>query len=155
MASVTTPPFRLLIIAGQEGSGKSTVIRGLLPDTPCGARIDGEDVGQVNPWIMDEAFRDLHRRNVAALVHNFWRSGYANVIAGSFLSSYPEYLQFRRMLSEPTDICNPGPYQAAAAGDLRRRGRAARQFEQSLGARICRIRAVAGVRHSAAVDRRP
>jgi predicted ABC-type ATPase len=37
---------RLVIVSGEEGSGKSTVVRALLPHTPRGARIDAEDVGK-------------------------------------------------------------------------------------------------------------
>lgn len=87
-----------MLVSGQEGAGKSTIIRALLPHTPGGARIDGEDVGQVNPCRYDEPFFDLLRRNVAALVRNFWDTGYANVVAGSFVRNYPDYLAFRELL---------------------------------------------------------
>lgn len=32
--------FRLVIVTGQEGAGKSTIVRELLPHTPRGAQID-------------------------------------------------------------------------------------------------------------------
>ncbi len=89
---------RLIIIVGQEGAGKSTVVRALLPDTPHGAQIDAEDVGQVNPWRWDDAFKKLLWNNVASLVLNFWQAGYTNVIAGSFINDYADYAQFRTRL---------------------------------------------------------
>ena len=89
---------RLIIVSGEEGAGKSTIVRALLPSTPQGARIDAEDIGQTNPCPMDDAFFDLLRRNVAGLVENFWAAGYVNVIAGSFLRCYSDYVSFRQLL---------------------------------------------------------
>jgi energy-coupling factor transporter ATP-binding protein EcfA2 len=97
-----TTARRLVIVVGQEGAGKSTVVRALRTCLEHGAVLDGEDVGQVHPWVYDEAFRDLHRRNVAAVVRNFWDAGYRTVVAGSFLGSSAEYTAFRPLL--PADI---------------------------------------------------
>ena len=94
---------RLIIVSGEEGAGKSTIVRALLPSTPYGARIDAEDIGQTNPCPMDDMFFDLLRRNVAGLVANFWAAGYVNVIAGSFLRRYSDYVSFRRLL-EPSAV---------------------------------------------------
>lgn len=95
---------RLIIVSGEEGAGKSTIVRALLPSTPRGARIDAEDVGQTNPCPMDDTFFGLLRRNVAGLVENFWAAGYVNVIAGSFLRRYSDYVSFRRLLSQPSAV---------------------------------------------------
>jgi hypothetical protein len=92
-----SPEQRLIIISGEEGAGKSTIVRALLPSTPYGARIDAEDIGQTNPCPMDDTFFDLLRRNVAGLVENFWAAGYVNVIAGSFLRRYSDYVSFRQL----------------------------------------------------------
>ncbi len=54
---------------------------------------------------MDDAFFGLLRRNVAVLVENFWAAGYDNVIAGSFLRCYSDYVAFRRLL--------PGPWRCS------------------------------------------
>lgn len=89
---------------GEEGVGKSTIIRALLPHTPDSARIDAEDIGQTNPCPMDDKFFDLLRRNVAGLVERFWAAGYVNVIAGSFLRGYPDYLLFRALLPQPAAV---------------------------------------------------
>jgi energy-coupling factor transporter ATP-binding protein EcfA2 len=89
---------RLLIIVGQEGTGKSTLTRALVPHVQPGAAIDAEDVGQVNPWQWNDAFKNLLWDNVAALVFNFWQAGYANVIAGSFINDYADFVQFRSRL---------------------------------------------------------
>lgn len=79
-------------------------MRALLPSTPHGARIDAEDIGQTNPCPMDDMFFALLRRNVAGLVENFWAAGYSNVIAGSFLRHYSDYLSFRPLLSQPSAV---------------------------------------------------
>ena len=63
---------RLVLVTGEEGAGKSTIIRAVLPHTPDSARLDAEDIGQINPCPMDDDFFSLLRRNVAALVTNFW-----------------------------------------------------------------------------------
>jgi hypothetical protein len=95
---------RLIIVSGEEGAGKSTIVRALLPSTPYGARIDAEDIGQTNPCPMDDTFFELLRRNVADLVENFWAAGYVNVIAGSFLRCYSDYVSFRQMLPRPSAV---------------------------------------------------
>ncbi|WP_165974716.1 zeta toxin family protein [Nonomuraea deserti] len=95
---------RLVLVAGQEGAGKTTVIRALLPHTPDGARVDGEDLGQVNPCHYDEAFWHLLRVNVAALVRNYWAAGYANVITGSFFRTRDDYLRFRDLVPEVDEV---------------------------------------------------
>lgn len=95
---------RLVIVNGEEGAGKSTIVRALLPHTPESARIDAEDLGQTNPCPMDDEFFGLLRRNVAGLVENFWTAGYTNVIAGSFLRDYRDYLAFRQLLTQPRAV---------------------------------------------------
>jgi len=99
-----TPGNRLVLVNGVEGAGKSTIIRALLPHTPDSARIDAEDIGQTNPCPMDDEFFDLLRRNVAGLVTRFWTAGYVNVVAGSFLRHYPDYLAFRQLLTRPSAV---------------------------------------------------
>ncbi|MFC0531148.1 hypothetical protein [Phytohabitans kaempferiae] len=98
------PEWRLVVVNGEEGAGKSTVVRALLPHTPRGARIDAEDIGQTNPCLMDDEFFALLRRNVALLVDSFWRAGYTNVVAGSFLRDHADYLDFRRLLPQPSAV---------------------------------------------------
>ncbi|MGW0504333.1 hypothetical protein [Micromonospora sp. NPDC003241] len=85
-------------MCGQEGAGKSTSIRALLPHMPDSARIDAKDIGQTNPCPMDDELFDLLRGNVAGLVERFWSAGYVTVIAGSFLRDYRDYLTFRQKL---------------------------------------------------------
>lgn len=94
----------LIIIVGQEGSEKSTTVRALLKVTPQGAQIDAEDVGTVNPWRMDDAFIRPLNANVADLTRNFWDAGYQNVIAGSFMSNYSDYLKFRARLDRDANV---------------------------------------------------
>jgi hypothetical protein len=99
-----SPGQRLIIVSGEEGAGKSTIVRALLPSTPYGARIDAEDIGQTNPCPMDDTFFELLRRNMAGLVENFWAAGYVNVIAGSFLRRYSDYVSFRQLLPQPSAV---------------------------------------------------
>lgn len=94
----------LIIIEGQEGAGKSTTVRALVKVIPGSAQIDAEDVGEVNPWQMDDAYLRLLWKNVADLTRNFWSAGYRNVIAGSFLSNVDHYRAFRDMLNMPTNV---------------------------------------------------
>lgn len=103
MGGVPLGRRNLIVVEGQEGAGKSTIIRALIRVTPGGAQIDAEDVGQVNPFIFDEAFLELLWDNVAAVADNFWRAGYTTVIAGSFLRGYPDLPRFLRRLDiEPS-----------------------------------------------------
>ena len=53
---------------------------------------------------MDDIFFDLLRRNVAGLVANFWAAGYVNVITGSFLRRYSDYVSFRQLLPRPSAV---------------------------------------------------
>jgi GTPase SAR1 family protein len=96
---------RLILIWGQEGAGKTTIIRALLPHTPRGARIDAEDLAQVNPCLFDEAFWRLLRANVAVLVRNYWAAGFENVIAGSFFTTRDDFLRFRELVPEVDEVC--------------------------------------------------
>jgi hypothetical protein len=116
-------PRRLMLISGQEGVGKSSVMRALLPRLARGAVVDGEDVGQVHPWVYDEQFRALHRRNVAAVVSNFWTAGYPNVVTGSILETLEEYRAFRVLLTDEADIVVVELVAAKAERDRRRQTR--------------------------------
>ncbi len=84
----------LLIITGQEGSGKTTICRALLEHTCNAARIDAEDLGQTNPWEMNEKFVRLLWKNVIALIRNFVDAGFENIITGSFLNTKTELKRF-------------------------------------------------------------
>jgi chloramphenicol 3-O-phosphotransferase len=95
---------RLILIWGQEGAGKTTIIRALLPHTPRGARIDAEDLGQVNPCLHDDAFWRLLRANVAVLARNYWAAGFENVIAGSFFAARDDFLLFRELVPEVDEV---------------------------------------------------
>lgn len=94
----------LIIITGQEGAGKSTIIRALLPHTNDAAQIDAEDIGQTNPWKMNEDFMNLLWNNVNSLMNNFWNAGYSTIIAASFLNTYPEYKLFKKFIPKDTNV---------------------------------------------------
>lgn len=98
------PVRRLILCTGQEGAGKTTIVRALLPHTPRAARIDGEDLAAVNPCLFDDAFWRLLHANVAALVRNYWTAGYENVIAGSFFTTRDDFLRFRELVSEVDEV---------------------------------------------------
>ncbi|HEY8471657.1 MAG TPA: hypothetical protein VIL37_03365 [Natronosporangium sp.] len=115
---------RLLIVCGLEGAGKSTIVRALLPHTPNGARIDGEDVAGINPCPFDEPFFDLLRRNVAGLVRNFWEAGYRNVIAGSFIRNEDDLRAFQALIPKPAGLHVIELLVAKQVRDVRRATRA-------------------------------
>ncbi len=94
----------LILVVGQEGAGKSTTVRALGPAIPWSARIDAEDVGDVNPWEFNEPFLKLLWKNVADLTRNFWAAGFRNVIAGSFLSNVDQYREFRDHLGADANV---------------------------------------------------
>jgi energy-coupling factor transporter ATP-binding protein EcfA2 len=96
--------MNLLMITGQEGAGKSTTLRALGPATPSSARIDGEDVGETNPWEMNDAFMQLLWKNVADLTRNFWDAGFRTVVAGSFANTIQDYRGFREVLDRDTNV---------------------------------------------------
>jgi hypothetical protein len=93
---------KLIIIFGQEGAGKTTTISRLVKYIPQSAQLDAENVGQVNPWVFDDAFLQLLWKNVLDVTYNFWAFGYHTVITGSFFDGYAQYLDFRKRL--PPDI---------------------------------------------------
>ncbi|SDT05483.1 hypothetical protein SAMN04489812_3970 [Microlunatus soli] len=76
----------------------------LLPLTPGAAKIDAEDVGQVNPFTFDQRFLEMLWSNVIAVIQNFWSAGYSTVITGSLLDgdSASSLQDFRSRL--PDDI---------------------------------------------------
>lgn len=92
----------LIIILGQEGAGKTTIISKLGQYIPNSAHFDAESVGQVNPWNYDKKFLNLLWENTIDLMNNFWNYDYNNVITGSFLGCYHEYKEFR--LSVPKEV---------------------------------------------------
>lgn len=94
----------LIVVVGQEGVGKSTICRALVPGTPTSAKIDADDIGQVSPCKMDAEFMRLVWKNTVALTTNYWEAGYCNVIAGSFFDELREYLQFRKALAPDAHI---------------------------------------------------
>jgi ABC-type cobalamin/Fe3+-siderophores transport system ATPase subunit len=114
---------RLIIVVGDEGAGKSTIVRALSSRTPNGAQLDAEDVGQVAACRFDDAFFDLLRRNVAAVVRNFWAAGHRNVVAGSFLRDYADYVAFRALLPQPSEVFVVELLVAKPVRDGRRRTR--------------------------------
>lgn len=98
------PEVNLLMITGQEGAGKSTTLRALGPATPSSARIDAEDVGETNPWDMNDAFMQLLWKNVADLTRNFWDAGFRTVVAGSFVNTIEDYRRFRAILNRDATV---------------------------------------------------
>lgn len=110
----------LIIIVGQEGAGKSTTVRALVKAIPRSAQIDAEDVGEVNPWQMDDAYLRLLWKNVADLTRNFWGAGYRNVIAGSFVSNVDHYRAFHDVLNMPANTWVVQLCAAKATRDVRR-----------------------------------
>jgi energy-coupling factor transporter ATP-binding protein EcfA2 len=120
----------LLIIVGQEGAGKSTTVRALVKAIPGTAQLDAEDVGEVNPWRMDDAYLRLLWKNVADLTRNFWSAGYRNVIAGSFISNVDHYRAFRDVLNMPANTYVVQLCGTKASRDVRRINRGKETSEE-------------------------
>lgn len=112
----------LIVVTGAEGAGKTTVMRALFPHAPNAAKVDAEDVGQVNPFRMDEPFIRLLWDNVRGLICNFWAAGYSTVITGSFLAedTYSRYRQFRSGLPDDIDVFLVQLQASKAVRDRRR-----------------------------------
>lgn len=96
----------LIVVTGQEGAGKSAIMSALLPHLSCGAKLDAEDVGQVQPFAFDQPFLELMWSNVVTVITSFWDAGYRDVIAGSFLDgdTHQSLQQFRARLPEGISI---------------------------------------------------
>lgn len=90
---------RLVLIGGQEGAGKTSLIKALGKVTLGSAAVDAEGVGQVNLCLYDDAFFVLLRRNIAWLVDRYWQAGYSTVITGSLFWSYTDYRYFKIALT--------------------------------------------------------
>ena len=122
----------LILVTGEEGAGKSTVMAALLPHTPGGAKLDAEDVGQVHPFTFETPFHDLLWANVLAVTSNFWNAGYTTVITGSLLEgdTYSSFQGFRRLLPEDIAIYVVRLSASKAVRDQRRIERAKPSSEE-------------------------
>lgn len=94
---------RLVLVVGQEGSGKSTTLRALAPRIHRSAEIDAEFLARINPWSSNDAALELLWRNVADITRNFWDAGFYTVVAGSFISNQTHDDSFRTHLTEEVD----------------------------------------------------
>lgn len=106
----------LIIIFGQEGVGKTTIISTLPEYIPNSAGVDGEDLINVNPWTWNEKNIKLLWKNVIDTTRNFWDFGYNPVISGSFFNYYSEFKEFKKQIPEGTNI---GVIQLCAAKEIR------------------------------------
>ncbi|PIR86913.1 MAG: hypothetical protein COU11_03605 [Candidatus Harrisonbacteria bacterium CG10_big_fil_rev_8_21_14_0_10_49_15] len=95
---------KLLIIAGQEGVGKSTLTKALLPELENGAAFDAENILQVNPFVFGPEFKDLAIANSMALVYNFFEHGYERVVAASFINGQDGYERLKPKLKHNPKI---------------------------------------------------
>lgn len=103
-------------------AAKSTIMSALLSQTPNAAKIDAEDVGQVNPFSFDQAFLTLLWSNVTAAINNFWAAGYTTVITGSFLDgdTHESLQAFRERLGGDPTIYVVHLRASTSVRDLRR-----------------------------------
>ncbi len=77
----------LVILVGHEGTGKTTLVKALLPLlVPKSASFDAEDILQIHPFIFNAKFQTLAIQNSLSLIHNLFDAGYSTVAAGSFLN---------------------------------------------------------------------
>ncbi len=87
-----------IILCGQEGTGKSTLAKMMVPMLKSGAAFDAENILQVNPFEFNDAFKALAIKNSVALIHNFFDAGFETVVAGSFINDRHGYDAFRALL---------------------------------------------------------
>ncbi len=95
---------KLLIICGQEGTGKSTIAKAILPHLKNGAAFDAENILQVNPFEFDEKFKQLAIDNSAVLINSFFGHGCERVVAGSFIGDRAGYDAFKTKLEHSPKV---------------------------------------------------
>ncbi len=94
----------LIILEGQEGAGKSTIIKAILPELTNGAAFDAENILQVNPFEYNLDFQKLAIQNSVSLIENFFTAGYRTVVAASFIGDIKQYDRFRKAFKKKTNI---------------------------------------------------
>ena len=94
----------LIILCGQEGAGKSTLTKALVPHLKNGAAFDAETILQVNPFEFNENFQSLAISHAADLILNFFEHGFERIVAASFLNDRAWYDRFRALLPGNFDI---------------------------------------------------
>ena len=81
---------KLIIISGCCGAGKETTGELLLSALEPSAWIDIKSLGKIRPWAYGEELLSLCIENAAALVSNFFRSGYCQVVLSGGINSQRE-----------------------------------------------------------------
>jgi len=82
---------KLIIIGGCCGAGKETTGRLLSEALEPSAWIDFKSLGRIAPWAYDEKLISLSIENARALVNNFFRAGYCQVVLSGFGFSQKEF----------------------------------------------------------------
>src|SRR3989344_6697321 len=111
---------KLLIVCGQEGSGKSTLSKKIVPHLKNGASFDAENTVQVSPFEFNEAFQSLVIDNSLDLIHNFFEYGYEQVVGVSFLNDRKWFDIFRSKLKYDPQIYILMLSASKAERDMRR-----------------------------------
>ncbi len=95
---------KLLIVFGDEGAGKSTFAKRIVPHLKNGASFDAENILQVNPFEFNSQFIELGIANSLDLIHNFFEAGYERVVAGSFINTREQFDTFKSQLKYDSEI---------------------------------------------------
>lgn len=95
---------KLLIIGGDEGAGKSTLAKKIVPHINNGAAFDAENLVQIFPFEFNNTFQNLVIDNSLDLIHNFYEYGYERVVAGSFVNDRNWFDIFRSKLKYDPQI---------------------------------------------------
>lgn len=94
----------IILVTGEEATGRTTTIRALLAESPGAVKLDPEEVGQVNSFVFGPSFLQLLQDNVCDVITNFWAAGYRVVITGSFPCG-DTHFSFRRFQAQlPEDV---------------------------------------------------
>lgn len=71
---------KLIIINGTTGVGKTSVGKLLFKSLPHSTFLDGDDVWQINPFVVNEKTTEMVHQNIAFVLRNYLKSDYENII---------------------------------------------------------------------------
>ena len=95
----------MIVVYGQQGVGKTTILNALLPITANAVKVEGEDIGQVNPNKESEPeFLNLLWQNIACLAKNYWEAGYETFLTGSFYDYLKDHDAFRKYVPKDATV---------------------------------------------------
>jgi len=71
---------KLIIINGTTGVGKTSVGRLLFKSLSKSTFLDGDDVWQIHPFVVNEETKEMVHKNIAYILRTYLQSSYENII---------------------------------------------------------------------------